>query len=124
MNSHPIVHLELSAQDPAAASKFYKDAFGWEIDASPIDEKYTYYQFKAEGGPAGGFNQVNNEYPAGQVIPYIVTDDIDASLAKVTAAGGKVVLPKSEIPHVGWFAHFADPTGNRIGLYTRMQMGS
>jgi uncharacterized protein len=34
--------------------------------------------------------------------------------------GGKILMPKTEIPHVGWWAAFADPTGNRIALYTSM----
>jgi len=34
--------------------------------------------------------------------------------------GGKIVLPKSEIPNTGWFGIFEDPTGNQIALYTSM----
>jgi len=49
---------------------------------------------------------------------YIGTDDIDASLAKVEAHGGKTVLPKTEIPGIGWFAIFTDQTGNRLALFT------
>jgi uncharacterized protein len=53
-------------------------------------------------------------------LAYVSTDDIDATLAHVEALGGKTLLPKTEIPHNGWFAFFADPAGNRIGLYTGM----
>ena len=56
----------------------------------------------------------------GDVLIYIGTDDIEASLAKIQALGGKVVAPKTEIPQTGWFAIFTDPTGNKIGLYTAM----
>lgn len=59
-------------------------------------------------------------YKAGEVLIYIGTDDIDASLAKITSLGGKTILPKTEIPQVGWWAVFADPTGNKIGLFTDM----
>jgi predicted enzyme related to lactoylglutathione lyase len=61
------------------------------------------------------------------VVIYIDTDDIDEMLGRIEAAGGKTLLPKTEIPGMGWFAFFADPTGNRIGLYTTMtppQVGS
>ncbi len=116
--SNPIVHLELAAHDPAASSKFYADVFGWKIER---DANFDYYQFAAEGGPGGGFNKIGEQGTnAGDVVPYIGVDDIDAALKKIQAAGGKTVTPKTEIPGIGWFAHFTDPGDNRIGLYTRL----
>ena len=120
MPNHPIVHVEIPAQDTAAASKFYAEAFGWNIQHDPT---FNYYMFQADPGPGGGFVQVGGmgDYKQGEVLIYIGTDDIDASLAKVEAAGGKTLQPKTEIPNVGWFAYFSDPAGNRIALYTGMQ---
>ena len=118
MPTFPIVHLELSAKDPAAASKFYAELAGWKIEHDP---QFSYYQFSAEGGPGGGFVEPDGKrYNVGDVIPYLGTDDIDATLKKAVSLGGKVLLPKTEIPGMGWYAFFADPTGNRIGLYTSM----
>jgi predicted enzyme related to lactoylglutathione lyase len=116
--SHPIVHLELAAHDPAASGKFYADVFGWEIK---VDPNFDYYQFAAEGGPGGGFNKVDENNKAGEVIPYLGVEDIDAALEKVNAAGGKTMVPKTEIPGIGWFAQFTDPGGNRIGLFAGPQ---
>lgn len=120
MANHPIVHVEIPAQDTAAASKFYAEAFGWNIQHDPT---FNYYMFQADPGPGGGFVQIGGmgDNKQGEVLIYIGTDDIDASLAKVEAAGGKTLQPKSEIPNVGWFAYFTDPAGNRIALYTSMQ---
>lgn len=116
MANHPIVHLEISAKDPAAASKFYADLCGWKIT---VDPQFNYHQFAAEGGPGGGFVTVDGQqYKAGDIVPYIGTDDIDAFLKKVESLGGKTVTPKTEIPGTGSFAIFADPTGNRMGVYT------
>ncbi len=119
MTAHPIVHLELSAVDPAAASRFYADLFGWKIEHNA---DFDYYIFSGEGGPRGGFVKPDgNQHKAGEVVVYIGTDDIDAALKKVEALGGKVLQPKTEIRGVAWYALFADPTGNRLGLYTRMR---
>jgi predicted enzyme related to lactoylglutathione lyase len=119
MPTYPIVHLEISAKDPAAASKFYADLAGWKIE---VDPNFNYYQFSAEGGPGGGFVAPDGkQYKAGDVIPYLGADDIDATLKKVESLGGKVLLPKTEIPGVGWYAFFADPSGNRLGLYATMR---
>ncbi len=118
MKAHPIVHLDISARDPAAASKFYADVFGWEIKH---DANFDYYMYSGSGGPGGGWVRADGQqYKAGDLSPYIDTDDIDASLKAVEAHGGKVLLPKTEIKGVGWFAFFSDPTGNRLGLFTDM----
>ena len=122
MSQHPIVHIEIPADNPAAASKFYADAFGWKIMADPV---FDYHMFDAEGGPGGGFVPTTGTtdggtmtYKPDSLLVYISTDDIDASLAKVESLGGKTLVPKTEIPNTGWFAVFSDPTGNRVALYT------
>ena len=117
MSSHPIVHIELAANNSESAGKFYADAFGWKIEAVP---QFNYATFEAKPGPGGGFVSVGgpSQFKPGDVLIYIGTDDIDASLAQVNKLGGKTITPKSEIPGVGWYAIFSDPTGNKIGLYT------
>jgi predicted enzyme related to lactoylglutathione lyase len=114
MSNHPIVHIEISANDRKAAGKFYGDVFGWKITDMP-EMDYTLFDY--EDGRGGGFNTVSDQTPAGTVTVYIQADDIDAMLAKIEAHGGKVLIPKSEIPNTGWFAFFSDPTGNQIALY-------
>jgi hypothetical protein len=121
MPNHPVVHLEIPARDTQAASKFYADVFGWELQT---DETYNYVMFNAGSGPAGGFvtindtpNEQNVQYKPGEVLIYLGSDDIDGDLAKVTAQGGTVLTPRTEIPHIGWFAVFTDLTGNKIGLF-------
>ena len=119
LSSHPVVHIEIPASNANAAGKFYGEVFGWKIEA---DQMYNYVQFQAEGGPGGGFPQLGGpaplEYRPDSLLVYIGTDDIDATLAQVEAHGGKTVMPKTEIPHVGWWAVFSDPTGNRVALFT------
>lgn len=119
MSNHPVVHIDIPASDTKAAGKFYADAFGWNIQD---DSNSNYIMFQAEGGPGGGFANLGDMHgipvKPGDVLLYIDTDDIDASLAKVTSLGGTVLLGKTEIPHVGWWAVFTDPIGNRMGLFT------
>jgi len=118
MAKHAVVHLELSAKDPKAAGKFYEQLFGWKIE---VDDKLGYVQFHPEeGGIGGGFNPVDENTPAGSVLAYVGTDDIADSLKKAESLGAKTLMPKTEIPGVGWFGIFMDPTGNRVGLYTSM----
>jgi predicted enzyme related to lactoylglutathione lyase len=118
VSGHPIVHVEIPARDLKDGSQFYADVFGWQIDNS----MEGYPMFKAEGGPAGGFVHLSDpSHMAGRVLVYLGTDDIEASLAAIEAHGGKTITPKSEIPHVGWWAVFSDPSGNAIALFTPME---
>jgi predicted enzyme related to lactoylglutathione lyase len=118
MSEHHIVHIEFSAQDREAAGKFYQDLFGWKISQLP---EMDYATFDSGKNVGGGLNPVNDNNPAGTVLVYVGTDDIDSSLAKVESLGGKIVSPKTEIPNTGWFGFFSDPTGNLIGLYTPLE---
>lgn len=121
MSKHHVVHIEFSAEDRETAGKFYRDLFGWDVVQMP---EMNYATFETGENVGGGFNPVSDTNPAGTVIVYIGTDDIEASLAKAESLGGKIVLPKSEIPETGWFGFFTDPTGNVVGLYTPLEKES
>jgi hypothetical protein len=69
-------------------------------------------------GPGGGFTPLGEDVKPGDILIYVDSADIEADLKQVEALGGKVVVPKMEIPGVGWFGIFLDPTGNKIALYT------
>jgi uncharacterized protein len=117
MSKRNVVHVEIPAANVEAAGKFYQDLFGWKLQ--PIPEM-NYTMWEAGDGSAGGFPEVSDEAPAGHVLVYIHSDDIDADLKHVEKLGGKVIHPKAEIPQTGWYAFFEDPTGNVLGLYTSM----
>ncbi len=115
MTGHPIVHLEIAAKNPAELDKFYANVFGWKTE---VDSQFDYHQFSAEGGPGGGFVQTDGKtYNPGDIVPYHGVDNIDTMLDKIQSKGGKVLMQKTEIPGMGWYALFADPAGNRLGLY-------
>lgn len=55
----------------------------------------------------------------GELLVYVGSDDIDGDLRKAEQLGGKILVPKTEIPNTGWFGVFEDPAGNRLGLFHR-----
>jgi uncharacterized protein len=115
MAKHPIAHIEIPAVHPDAVGTFYHDVFGWLI---VTNQEHNYVTFESEGGLRGGFPGPSEPtYQQGKPLVYLATDDIDATLAAVEAHGGKTVLPKTEVPHVGWWAVFSDPAGNQFGLF-------
>ena len=117
MSKRNIVHIEIPAANVDAAGKFYQELLGWNIQPMP---EMNYVMWESEGGESGGFPQVSDENPAGQVMVYIHSDDIEADLKNVERLGGKVLHAKAEIPGAGWFGIFQDPTGNVLALYTSM----
>jgi predicted enzyme related to lactoylglutathione lyase len=120
MSKHAIVHIEIPANVPHEASDFYAKLFGWKI---MTDEAMDYVMFEPDDGPGGGFSRIGERVKPGDVLLYIDTDDIAATLAEIEANGGSTVQPKTEIPTIGWFAVFQDPTGNVLGLFTGMVEG-
>ncbi|MGD8458108.1 MAG: VOC family protein [Anaerolineales bacterium] len=114
MTVQKVVHIEFSAQDPKSLGKFYADLFGWKTEYS---EEMDYVMFDGGDGPGGGFPKLTEDFPAGTVIVYISTDDVDASLSIAESLGAKIITPKTEIPMMGWFGLFADPTGNVVGVF-------
>jgi predicted enzyme related to lactoylglutathione lyase len=118
MSKRNVVHVEIPAANLEGAGKFYSDLFGWKIQHMP---EMNYTMWEAEDHTGGGFPEVSAEYPAGQVLVYIDSDDIEADLKNVVKLGGKVLRQKTEIPGMGWFGIFKDPTGNVLALYTGMK---
>lgn len=117
MSKRNVVHVEISAVNVEGASKFYESLFGWKMESVP---EMNYTMWEDGSGFGGGFTEVSAENPAGQVLVYIDSDDIEADLKKVVELGGKVLHEKMEIPQTGWFGIFQDPTGNVLALYTSM----
>jgi hypothetical protein len=118
MSKRNIVHVEIPAANVESAGEFYHDLFGWKIQPIP-EMNYTMWE-AGDGDEYGGFPQASDDNPAGQVLVYIASDDIEADLKQVEKLGGKVLHKKAEIPGTGWYGIFQDPTGNVLALYTSM----
>jgi predicted enzyme related to lactoylglutathione lyase len=112
-HKHCITHIEIPAEDTAAAGRFYQNVFEWNLKEFP---EMDYTTFEAEGGTGGGFTKVDDTTPIGSVLLYINTPNLKESLEKVKANGGSVLLESYVIPTVGTMATFKDPAGNTIAL--------
>src|SRR5262245_53619908 len=116
MSNHAIVHVEIASTDREAAGRFYAELFGWQVHQHP---EMNYATFQADGGPGRGSNPVGaHGAQPGSIMVYVSTDDIEATLKRAEALGGTTIMPKTEIPNVGWFGIVADTTGNKVALFT------
>lgn len=113
-----VEHVEFASKDPAATRKFVEKAFGLKFtDLGPQMGNYMMH------GPDEGAKKTSmglralQPKEAGGTIAYLTVHDIDASLKSVEAAGGKILMGKTEIPGVGWSAVFWAPGDLVQGLY-------
>jgi len=121
MSEGQIVHIEIAAKDPEAVGKFYSSIFGWKFE---YDKEMDYGMFEPADAPGGGFPKIDSQmYNVGTVLVYISTENIEQKLSEINMSGGKVILPRTEIPQMGWFALFNDPTRNLIGLFSDKPAG-
>ena len=114
-----LTHIELPADDPARARKFYSGLFGW--DTSEMEQFPDYFLFSfGQIERAGGAIGKRGESVGDALRVYFDVDSIDATLAKVAGLGGKVVMGKTEIPGQGWYAVLNDTEGTEVALYEGM----
>jgi predicted enzyme related to lactoylglutathione lyase len=105
--------VDLVSTRPKSTEKFFHDVFGWKMADDEKVEGFTFYTPTAE--PEGGIRKpmMKGEPPC--VLPYIGVKSIDKTVAKIKSAGGKILVPKTEIPP-GWLAIFRAPGGVVQGL--------
>jgi uncharacterized protein len=102
-----LAYLELPVASAGVASGFYAAAFGWTFtDFGPT------YAATLTGDTDMGLQADAAEAPAAP-LPVIAVDDIEATLATVSAAGGTVTRPIFAFPGGRRF-HFRDPYGHEL----------
>ncbi len=111
-----ITHFEVPADDPARAQKFYSQVFGWKFDKwdGPMEYWMTITGDNKEPGINGGLmKRVPGQFG---ITNYIEVSSIDEFLNKIRSNGGNVIVPKTSISEVGYFAQCTDTEGNIFGI--------
>jgi predicted enzyme related to lactoylglutathione lyase len=109
-------HAELVSKDPAATEKFLAKAFGMKF--TNYKEMNYWMHGKQEGATSGTLGlraPMGPEHPG--TISYITVENIDQAIKDVTGAGAKIIMPKTEIPGMGWSAVYVAPGEVTQGLY-------
>ena len=113
---------ELTTRDTKAAESFYTKLFGWTAKNSSADAGgMEYTEFSNQGQPAVGMMAMPAQVPAGVPsywMPYFQVTDCDASAAKATGLGGKVMVAPRDISKTGRFAILNDPQGAMFAVFT------
>jgi uncharacterized protein len=112
--ANPVVHFEVAGKDAATLTKFYGEAFGWQMQ-DVMQGVYYMVDTGGEGGIPGGVG-VAPEGGDGHVMFYVQVDDPAAALERIKSLGGSTVNEPMDIPDGPTIAHFADPEGHVVGL--------
>jgi predicted enzyme related to lactoylglutathione lyase len=111
--------VDLATTDLAAARAFYGELFGWGFtDSGP--EFGGYLRCDVDGSATAGIGPVQDGAPVAWTL-YFATDDVDATVASVTAAGGTVLSPVMDIGPLGRMVVAADPTGAAFGAWQPLE---
>ncbi|PWD50384.1 hypothetical protein C8046_06690 [Serinibacter arcticus] len=106
---------EIPATNLPDSVRFYREAFDWEFEAMDADYEIVLHRGRMVGG-IYAHDTDTGQLGDGTRLTINVAD-LEASLSRVTAAGGRVVHGRAAIGEgFGWWALFTDPSGLTIGL--------
>ncbi|MGE0526705.1 MAG: VOC family protein [Bdellovibrionales bacterium] len=119
---HMVNWFEIPVANMERAAKFYGEILAVEMKIEKNDEEnYEMAVFPVKEGKVTG-SLVRHEHmqpsDKGSVVYLNGGRDLSVVLNRLESAGGKIIIPKTKIPGVGYFANFMDTEGNRIGLFS------
>lgn len=116
-----ITWFEIPATNLARAATFYETVLGRKLEREALGPyEMAVFPYQQHGGVGGCVVSGEGYNPSaqGNVVYVNAAPRIDDALARVEGAGGRIALPKTELPGgMGYFAHVIDSEGNRIGLH-------
>ena len=109
-----VMHFEIPADDIERAKSFYSKLFGWEIKEIP---GMDYWIITTSGEKPLGGGMMKRQNPQQPIINYIDVPSVDKYTAEIEKLGGKVILPKTAVPEMGYFAICLDTEKNTFGIW-------
>lgn len=111
-------HFAIYIDDIERAKDFYGQLFGWQFNDYGQEDFLQIKDADSEHAPPIGALQSRKYSPIEEkIIGFecsIAVKDIDSTISSVQEYGGKIVMPKTAIPHVGWLIKFLDTEGNIV----------
>ncbi|MCX6351260.1 MAG: VOC family protein [Bacteroidetes bacterium] len=121
-NENSLNWFEISVADIKRAKKFYETIFNIEMqEMEMMGMQMAFFPWEDKSGKAsGGLVQSPQHVPSGEGAKIYLNGnpDLAVALAKVEAAGGKVVMPKMQAGDFGQMAFFVDTEGNTVALHS------
>ncbi len=113
--------IELATTHQAAARDFYGEIFGWAFKNTPIGPNDFYTIFQLQGRDTAAAYTLRPEQTSQGIRPhwnlYIAVESADATAARATQFGGKVLGAPFDVFDAGRMANLQDPTGANFSLW-------
>jgi uncharacterized protein len=112
-----IVWFEIPADNVERAKAFYGNLFGWKIEKLAGAAK-PYWHINTGGGddtPDGGM--MERQHPQHTITNYVGVRSVGRAAAKVEKLGGKICMPKTAVPQMGYFVVCNDTENNSFALW-------
>jgi len=119
--AHALNWFEIPATDFARVKGFYEKVLGISIETLVMGPSTMGMLSSDQNAVGGAIVQSEECTPSqnGTMVYLNGGEDLAPMLARVEQAGGKVAIPKTEIGNgFGFFAHFVDTEGNKVGLHS------
>jgi predicted enzyme related to lactoylglutathione lyase len=107
-------YVEFPAVDMEATQTFFGEVFGWEFEQFGPD----YCAFSKQGLDGGFYrSELFSSTRNGGALLVFYSDDLEATLAKVESAGGRIEKQIFAFPGGRRF-HFLEPSGNEFAVWS------
>jgi uncharacterized protein len=111
-----IIWFEIPADNPDRAKAFYGGLFGWKINLFPGMTDYWHIDTGgSDDSPDGGL--MARKHPGHLITNYVNVPSVTRFMAKVEKLGGKICMPKTAVPQMGYFAICEDTEKNVFGIW-------
>lgn len=121
-NANSINWFEISVSDIERATKYYESIFDINMEnMEMMGMQMAFFPSEPGSGKAnGGLCKSDMHKPSGDGVKiYLNCDpDLQIVLDRVEAAGGKIMMPKTDLGENGFMAFMIDTEGNVIGLHS------
>jgi predicted enzyme related to lactoylglutathione lyase len=118
--THAINWFELPVKDIERATKFYEAILGAKLRREVFGGMQMAIFPKDETSVGGALTKFPERGPSAQgTLVYLnANGQLDAVLSRIGDAGGKVILPKTDIGDPGFIGIFSDSEGNVVGVHS------
>jgi predicted enzyme related to lactoylglutathione lyase len=119
--ANPFVHVELATTDIDKAKSFYRSLFDWKLSDMDMGGGMTYTLIEVGEGTGGGMMKHPMPGQPSAWLAYVSVDDIRAATDKAKSLGATILRDVTEIPNIGSFSIFIDPTGAALALRQQLK---
>ena len=117
---HALNWFEIPTTDIQRAVKFYSTVLDVKMEISQISPGEQMAVIPHADGVGGALIQGAGYVPSsdGTVVYLACGSDLRPALGRVETAGGKILVPRTDIGENGFFAFILDTEGNKVGLHS------